>query len=272
MRRGRGLRPSSPDFGPCSSVADTVAFSFHHRSTSELPRMETTPMQTSDPKAVAGLRAAQFVESGMIVGLGTGSTVHFTIQELGRRVREEGLAIRGVPTSLDTENKARALDIPLTSLDEVSRIDVTIDGADEIDEHFDMIKGGGGALLREKVVAAASKRVVIVVGANKVVSRLGTTFALPVEVVPFARGPVRRALVALGCEVTLRSRQGRAVTTDNGNEIFDCRFASGIAEAGRMERAIDAIPGVVESGLFVQLAHTCVVGRADGTCDVRHRS
>lgn len=233
--------------------------------------METTPMQAIDPKAVAGRRAAQYVVDGMTVGLGTGSTVAFTIEELGRRIRAEGLSIRAVPTSLDTEGKARALDIPLVTLDEVSRIDLTIDGADEIDAHFDMIKGGGGALLREKVVASASKRVVIVVGENKVVPRLGTTFALPVEIVPFARGPVRRALVALGCEPVLRARFGRALTTDNGNEILDCRFAQGIADVAGLERAIDAIPGVVESGLFVGLAHVCVVGRADGTCVVRER-
>jgi len=224
-----------------------------------------------DPKEVSGRRAARFVESGMTVGLGTGSTVHFTLLELAERIRREGLAIRGVPTSLDTENKARTLGIPLTTLDDVARIDVTIDGADEIDARFDMIKGGGGALLREKVVAAVSTRVVIVVGANKVVARLGTTFALPVEVVPFARVPVTRALTALGCVPTSRTNQGRAYVTDNGNEILDCRFARGIDDARALELAIDAIPGVVESGLFVGLAHACVVGNVDGSCDVRER-
>lgn len=226
---------------------------------------------TSDPKEVAGRSAARYVESGMTVGLGTGSTVHFTLVALAERIRAEGLRVRGIPTSLDTERKAKEFGIPLTTLDEASRIDVTIDGADEIDGRFDMIKGGGGALLREKVVASISKRNVIVVGANKVVARLGSTFALPVEVVPFARVPVRRAIMALGCEPALRMVQGRVYTTDNGNEILDCRFAKGIEDAAALERAIDAIPGVVESGLFVGLAHVCVVGNVDGSCDVRER-
>ena len=226
---------------------------------------------TMDPKEIAGRSAARYCESGMTVGLGTGSTVHFTLVALAERIRTEGLRVRGIPTSLDTERKAQEFGIPLATLDEVSRIDVTIDGADEIDGRFDMIKGGGGALLREKVVASMSKRNVIVVGANKVVARLGSTFALPVEVVPFARVPVRRALVALGCEPALRMVQGRVYTTDNGNEILDCRFAKGIEDAAALERAIDTIPGVVESGLFVGLAHVCVVGNVDGSCDVRER-
>lgn len=229
----------------------------------------STPL--TDPKAVAGRAAVQFVESGMTLGLGTGSTVHFVLLALAERVAKEGLRVRGVPTSVDTERKARELGIPLATLDEVPSIDVTIDGADEIDARFDMIKGGGGALLREKVVASLSRRVVIVVGANKVVARLGSTFALPVEVVPFARVPVHRSLVALGCEPTLRKRDGRVFSTDNGNEILDCRFAAGIADAAKLEREIDAIPGVVESGLFVGLAHVCVVGHENGSCDVRKR-
>jgi ribose 5-phosphate isomerase A len=224
-----------------------------------------------DPKEVAGRRAAALVEDGMTLGLGTGSTVHFALLAMAERIRNEGLRVRGVPTSLDTERKARELAIPLATLDEIERIDLTIDGADEIDARFDMIKGGGGALLREKVVASCSRRVAIVVGASKVVSRLGTTFALPVEVVPFACGPVERALRSLGCEPRRREAQGRPYLTDNGNAILDCRFARGIDDAKHLERAIDAIPGVVESGLFIGLAHVLLVGRDDGTCDVRER-
>jgi ribose 5-phosphate isomerase A len=229
-----------------------------------------------DHKEVAGRRAATLVEDGMTLGLGTGSTVHFALLGLSDRIRGEKLRVRGVPTSLDTERKARELGIPLVTLDDVDHIDLTIDGADEIDARFDMIKGGGGALLREKVVASLSRRVAIVVGASKVVARLGTTFALPVEVVPFARHPVERALKALGCEPLLRGMQGREAQrrvylTDNGNEILDCRFAQGIDDAARMALAIDAIPGVVESGLFIGLAHVLLVGRDDGTCDVRER-
>jgi ribose 5-phosphate isomerase A len=154
----------------------------------------------------------------------------------------------------------------------VQRIDLTIDGADEIDHAFHMIKGGGGALLREKVVAAISRREVIVVGPEKVVARLGTTFALPVEVAPFARPVVARALTGLGCEPSVRrSKDGAIYRTDNGNEILDCRFPQGIADAPGMEREIDAIPGVVESGLFIGLAHTLVIGHPDGRAEVRER-
>lgn len=225
-----------------------------------------------NPKEASGRRAAEMIEDGMTLGLGTGSTVHFTIVRLAERIRAENLRVRGVPTSVATELEARELGIPLASLDQVESIDLTIDGADEIDAHFDMIKGGGGALLREKVVASLSRRVAIVVGANKVVERLGTTFALPVEVVSFARSPVERALARLGCEPVLRRIEGRPYVTDNGNSILDCRFARGIANARSLERSIDAIPGVVESGLFIGLAHVLVVGREDGTCEVRTRN
>ena len=224
-----------------------------------------------NPKEVAGRRAADLVRDRSTLGLGTGSTVHFALVRLAERIRDERLSLRGVPTSLDTERKARELGIPLTSLDEVERIDLTIDGADEIDPRFDMVKGGGGALLREKVVASISTREVIVVGPDKVVDRLGTTFPLPVEVVPFAAATVRRALARLGCEPARREKHAQPVTTDNGNWVLDCRFPEGIADAAALERAIAAIPGAVESGLFVGLAHVLVVGRADGSSEVRER-
>jgi ribose 5-phosphate isomerase A len=207
----------------------------------------------------------------MRLGLGTGSTVHFTIVRLAERIREEKLSVRCVPTSVDTETKARALGIPLASLEDVEAIDLTIDGADEIDGRFDMVKGGGGALLREKVVASISREEAIVVGANKVVPRLGATFPLPVEIVPFARATVARALARLGCEPVLRSTGGRTFVTDNGNWILDCRFEGGIADAPSTEKGIAAIPGVVESGLFVGLAHVLFVGKPNGTCEVRRK-
>jgi len=226
----------------------------------------------SNPKEAAGRRAAELIESGTTVGLGTGSTVFFTLQRLAERIHEEGLEVRGVPTSLDTEGKAREMGIPLVGLEEVESIDLTIDGADEIDANFDMIKGGGGALLREKVVASISAREAIVVGRDKVVERLGRGFLLPVEVVPFARPMVSRALTALGAEPNLRlAEQEVAYLTDNGNEILDCRFAEGIADAAALERAIDEIPGVVESGLFIGLAHVMVVGEADGSAELIER-
>jgi ribose 5-phosphate isomerase A len=224
-----------------------------------------------DPKEVAGRRAAEFVEDGMTVGLGTGSTVHFALLRLAERARAGELRIRGVPTSLDTERKAREWGIPLVTLDDVAHIDLTIDGADEIDPDFQMTKGGGGALLREKVVAALSRREVIVVSEEKLVARLGTSFPLPVELVPFARAPVERALRRLDAAPALRLRAGEPYVTDNGNWIVDCRFERGIVDARALELALARIPGVVESGLFVDLAHVLVVGRRDGTCDVRHK-
>ena len=226
----------------------------------------------SKAKEAAGRRAAEYVENGMVVGLGTGSTVFFTLQALGERVRE-GLSIRGVPTSVDTETKAREFGIPLTTFEEASRLDLTIDGADEIDPGFHMIKGGGGALLREKVVARASKREVIVVDSGKVVDRLGLSFMLPLEVVPFARGPVRREIEALGAEPVLRlAAQGEVYLTDNGNEILDARFPEGIADPPALERELAQIPGLVESGLFIDLAHVLVVGNEGGEVEVRERT
>jgi ribose 5-phosphate isomerase A len=223
-------------------------------------------------KEAAGRRAADLVESGTVLGLGTGSTVWFALLRLAERVRHEGLVVRGVPTSLDTERKARELGLPLATLDEVEAIDLTIDGADEIDPRFDMIKGGGGALLREKVVASITRREVIVVGRDKLVERLGTTFALPVEVVPFARATVARAVATLGCEpVPRRAKDGAIARTDNGNEVLDCRFRDGIADAAALEARLAAIPGVVESGLFIGLAHVLVIGHDDGSSDVRER-
>ena len=225
-----------------------------------------------DPKRIAGRRAADYVHDRMTLGLGTGSTVFFTLERIAERIREEGLQLRGVPTSLDTERKARDFGIPLVSLAEVEGIDLTIDGADEIDPNFHMTKGGGGALLREKVVASISEREVIVVGRNKVVERLGTTFDLPVEVVPFARPVVERAIRRLGAEPRLRTGEsGEEYRTDNGNQILDCCFEEGIEDPATMERAFHRIPGVVETGLFVGLAHVMVVGEEDGGCEVVER-
>ncbi len=222
-------------------------------------------------KESAGRYAADLVESGMRVGLGTGSTVHYTLLRLGERIAGEGLEIIGVPTSVATEKEATELGIPLTTLDAVEALDLTIDGADEIDGEFQMIKGGGGALLREKVVAYATRRQVIVVGRGKLVERLGTTFDLPVEVVPFARPLVERELAGLGIETRLRRRDEREYRTDNGNAILDCHFSAGIADPAAMERRLDAIPGIVETGLFIGLAHICVIGDEEGQVEVRER-
>jgi ribose 5-phosphate isomerase A len=225
-----------------------------------------------NPKEVAGRRAAEMVEDGMTVGLGTGSTVHFTLIALGERINGERISIRGVPTSIDTEKKSRELGIPIATLDEVEAIDLTIDGADEIDGAFNMVKGGGGALLREKIVASISRREAIVVGANKVVRRLGTTFALPVETIPFAVATVKRSLVRLGCIPKLREKDGKPYVTDNGNHILDCTFRQGIADPATLERSIAMIPGAIENGLFIGLAHVLIIGNDDGTCEVREKA
>jgi ribose 5-phosphate isomerase A len=228
-------------------------------------------MPDTNPKRVSGRHAADLVRSGMTLGLGTGSTVFFTLERLAERIRDEGLEVRGVPTSVDTELKAREMGIPLATLDEVERIDLTVDGADEIDGDFQMIKGGGGALLREKVVASITDREIIVVGRNKVVERLGLGFLLPIEFVPFAGATVRRALVALGCEPGLRGGATPFVT-DNGNHIYDCRFPDGISDPRALEAASLQIPGVVECGLFIDLAHVLVIGDEDGTVEVREKA
>ena len=225
-----------------------------------------------DPKEVAGRRAAELIESGMTLGLGTGSTVLFTLHRLAERIREEGLSVRGVPTSLDTEKRSRELGIPLVNLEEVRELDLTIDGADEIDEDFNMTKGGGGALLREKVVARISRREAIVVTRPKLVERLGTTFLLPVEVVPFARPAVAREIKRLGAHPILRQREpGSSFVTDNGNEILDCRFPEGIPDAPALELELSSIPGIVETGLFIGLANVLFIGHEDGSCEVRER-
>jgi ribose 5-phosphate isomerase A len=231
------------------------------------------PAPLSRAKEAAGRRAARFVEDGMTVGLGTGSTVHYTLLALAERVAEEKLSVRGVPTSLATEREACELGLPLVGLADVETIDLTIDGADEIDPRFHMIKGGGGALLREKVVASLSEKEVIVVDRSKVVERLGVKFLLPVEVVPFARPAVARSLSGLGGSGTVRTTSASSAPylTDNGNEILDCRFEGGIADPAALEARLNAIPGVVESGLFVDLAHVLVIGDDDGDCEVRTR-
>jgi ribose 5-phosphate isomerase A len=219
-------------------------------------------------KEAAGRAAALLVEDGMLLGLGTGSTVRYFLEALGERVRAERLRVRGVPTSEDTAQRARALGIPLEELANVERIDLTVDGADEIDGRFDMIKGGGGALLREKVVARLTRREVVVVDPGKVVARLGSTFDLPIEVVPFAQPVVQRELATLGLVPRVRraskSADAPPFRTDNGNLVLDCHVPGGISDPGGLERELIAICGVVEVGLFVGLAHTLIVGYPDG--------
>jgi ribose 5-phosphate isomerase A len=200
-------------------------------------------------KRAAGERAAEMVKDGMVVGLGTGSTVYFTIERLSERVRD-GLLITGIPTSFQTALRAKKARIPLTTLDDNPIVDIAIDGADEVDPKLRLIKGRGAALLREKCVAAAAKHFVVVVDEQKMVKTLGAA-AVPVEVLPFAITPVITQLGRLGCVPVIRNavEKDGPVITDNGNFVVDCRFKD-IRNPERLEAALASIPGVMESGLF----------------------
>ena len=199
----------------------------------------------------------------MTVGLGTGSTAAHAIRLIGARVRG-GLALRGVPTSEQSAALARAEGIPLVDLNEVERVHLAIDGADEVDGGKRCIKGGGGALLREKIVACAADRLVVIVDSGKTVERLGA-FPLPVEAIPFAREQVRRRIVALGASAELRADDAGPFVTDEGNHIMDCRFGR-IADASGLAVQLSAIPGIVEHGLFIGLADDVIVGRGGTAC------
>lgn len=218
-------------------------------------------------KRLAAARAVDEIEDGMFVGLGTGSTTAYAIQSLSERIRQ-GLRITAVATSRATEIVARRLAVPIVPFQQFSSVDLTIDGADEIDCHFQAIKGGGGALLREKVVAAASIRMIAIVDSSKVVRQLGE-FPLAVEVVPFASEFVRTHLAKLGARVRLRSVGGEPFLTDQSNHILDAAFGKALRPI-EIARAIDAIPGVMEHGLFLSEIDTVVIGRGE-TVEVRRR-
>jgi len=227
------------------------------------------PKSVSDPQRDALKRAAaeaavQLVEQDMIVGLGTGTTAAFAIVALARRYRE-GLRFVGIPTSQRTAAQATAAGIPLTSFAEHLQIDLTIDGADEVERGtLNLIKGLGGALLHEKIVAAASRRLAIIVDETKLVDRLGTLSPVPVEVVGFGLEATKAALEVLGASTRLRlSPSGQAFVTDSGNRIIDCDFGS-IADPARLEQRIRHVIGVVESGLFISRADPVFVADAAG--------
>lgn len=209
-------------------------------------------------KRAAAAAAVELVEDGMRLGLGTGSTVAYLLEDLaGRRVV-------GVPTSEATAARCAQLGIPLATPDDVDRLDLAIDGADELDRSLALTKGGGGALLREKVVAAMADRFVVIATHDKLVDRLGVGFPVPIEVVPFARGPVERALIAFGFEVALRGGPATPVYTDNGNVLLDATMPGGIDDPAVMDVAIAVLPGVAETGLFIDLADTALLGDDTG--------
>jgi ribose 5-phosphate isomerase A len=219
-------------------------------------------MDADQLKDQAARAAVALIEDGMRVGLGTGSTATFAVHAIAERLGA-GFRIVGVPTSQQTADLARSLGVPLAELDDVEGLDVTIDGADEIDlATFNVIKGFGGALLREKLVARATVRQVIVGDEGKISAR-GLTKVVPVEVVPFGARHTARALERLGARPVLRARDGAPFVTDSGNQIYDCDFGP-LSDATAIAAAIKALPGVVDHGLFIDLVHTVIIAGASG--------
>lgn len=225
-------------------------------------------------KFVAAKKAAEYVEDGMRVGLGTGSTAAWLVRCLGEMVREDGLKIKGVPTSTRTAQLAQEVGISVVSLDEARWLDVTIDGADEFDANLNLIKGGGGALLQEKIVATASDQMIVIADVGKEVETLGA-FPLPVEVIPFGwqttQALIEETLVSmdvLGRNSTLRMNGDSPFVTDEGNHILDLHL-NRIGDARQLALVLNQMPGVVENGLFIDICDAVVVGYGDGRVEVR---
>jgi ribose 5-phosphate isomerase A len=216
-------------------------------------------------KKKAAERAVEFVKSGMVVGLGTGSTTRFALELLGQHIQAGQLRdIVGIPSSLRTEKLAREFGIPLTTFAEHSYIDLTIDGADEVDPQLNLIKGGGGALLREKILAQVSRRNIIIVDESKLSKQLGTRFAVPVEVIPFGRQPVANYIQSIGATVSLRVNSDESIfTNDQGNVILDCNFGP-ISDLDGLARQFSQRAGIVEHGLFLGLATEVIVASQKG--------
>lgn len=221
--------------------------------------------EREEQKRRAAQRAVEFVEDGMILGLGTGSTARHMIELLGERLREGTLRdLAGVPTSRVTEQQARDAGVPVVTLEREPRLDLTIDGADEVDPNLDLVKGMGGALLWEKIVASASDRLVIIADESKQVERLGQNSPLPVEVIPFGWTTHLAYLDLLGAQATLRrDEDDNPVLTDAGHYLLDCRFEDGILEPERLERELRRRVGIVETGLFLRMADAVVIAGED---------
>lgn len=224
-------------------------------------------MANDSEKEAAARASLQYVKDGQVVGLGTGSTAAYFIKLLGQQVKN-GLRIRGIPTSVRSRDLALSVSIPLTTLDECQEIDVTVDGADEVDPELRLIKGGGGALLREKIVASATRKMVVVADVSKQVQRLGK-FPLPVEVIKFAQALVAKRIAAMGAEVKLRTDvEGKPYVTDENNHILDCRFGE-IRDADGLARELNEMPGVVEHGLFIGMASVALLARGTEIVELR---
>lgn len=228
-------------------------------------------MNPLNEKKLVGEKAIDYIKDGMVIGLGTGTTVFYTIYKLGELV-QNGLSIKGIPTSKQTEKLANKVRIPLVSFNKVKQIDVAIDGADEVDPELNLIKGGGGALLREKIIANAANTFIVVADPNKNVSKLGT-FPLPVEVIPFGIELTKKKINELGLIPHLRQVQGNPFQTDNGNYIFDCRLPD-ITNLKELERELNLIPGVIENGLFLGKTDIYITLDRDknNSIVVRHRN
>jgi len=224
-------------------------------------------MANENEKEAAARASVNHVKDGNVVGLGTGSTAKFVVQALAEKVKA-GWKIRGIPTSVATEKLATSLGIQMITLADCQEIDVTIDGADEFDPKLCLTKGGGGALLREKIVASASKQMVVIADSSKQVQVLGK-FPLPVEVIKFAQPLVAKKIAAMGAKVTLRkTAAGETFVTDEGNWILDCDFGQ-IPDPPSLARRLSDTPGVVEHGLFVNMASVVVMGKGAGVMEIR---
>jgi len=227
-------------------------------SSANKPDLRDTDLRDKE-KQIAARAAVQLVESGNVVGLGSGSTSAYAIRFLAERVRD-GLKIVGIPTSQKTKHLAEQMGIPLTTLEEHLQIDIDIDGADEIDPQLNLIKGGGGAFLREKIIASVSRRFIVIADSAKQVKHLGK-FPLPVEVVPFAQSLIKPRIEALGAHVSLRSyAYGNPYVTDEGHHILDCTFGE-IADPPALAEKLRSIPGVLEHGLFIGMAEMAIIGK-----------
>lgn len=215
-------------------------------------------------KRAAARMAADFVQSGMRLGLGSGSTFLFVLERLAERIRDEQLEIAGVPTSKGTAEAARKFGIPLLSMTEIEHLDLAIDGADEVDPNKNMIKGGGAAHVREKIVAAAAKELLVVIDESKMVEVLGRAFLLPVEILRFGWRQAARAIETTGCVPQLRAvASGEPLITDNGNYILDCKYDE-IPDPARLHDLLNSLPGVLDNGLFVGMAGRVIIGERSG--------
>ncbi len=214
-----------------------------------------------EQKKIAGYKAAEYIEDGMTLGLGTGSTAFYLVERVGQLVKQ-GMKLEAVATSAATEKQARELNIPLRSIDEVDHIDLAIDGVDEIDGAFNAIKGGGGALFREKIVATLADRVIWIMDESKLVDSIGN-FHLPVEILPYGHTQVLRTMEELGLKPVLRMRDGKVFVTDNGNYIADLHLGAPMDISGVKEK-LASIVGVLETGLFLNMCERIVVGTDNG--------